>query len=110
MIQHISKVRDKRHSLEHPLITNGDARNVVRPVRLDRVHDNVALARVRDPSVGRDIIVAQEDGKIRLRLLNRLELWGTSAAPKRCAIDLTTRADWLQSAPYRRMRWQMSVH
>jgi hypothetical protein len=74
MLQHILRVRDKRDLLEHPFITNGDARNVVRAVRLDRCYDLVALARVRHPPVGRDIIVSQEDRNIRLRLLNRLEL------------------------------------
>lgn len=77
--QYISGVRDKCHSLEHPLITNGDARNVVRAVRLDRVYDQVALARVRRPPVGRDGIVAQVYGKIHFRLLNRLELRKISA-------------------------------
>lgn len=91
--QYIVRIRDKCHSLEHPLITHGDARNVVRAVRFDRVRDQVALARVRRPPVCRDRIVAQVNGKIHFRLLNRFELRTYQHVPKRWAINLTTRAD-----------------
>ena len=62
------------YGLEHKLITNREGFNVIRAIRLDRVHDHVALAYVRRARVGCDGIDTQINGNINFRLFNCLEL------------------------------------
>jgi hypothetical protein len=63
------------YELEHELIADSDAQNVVRAVCVDRVYNLLALAHVCSAIVGRKVIVTEVDRQVDLCLLDRLELW-----------------------------------
>ena len=62
------------YELEHELVADGDARNVVRAICVDRVHNRLALTQVRSTIVVRIVIVTQEDRHIDFRLFDCLKL------------------------------------
>lgn len=62
------------YGLEHVFIANGDAKNIVRAVGLDRIHDDSALPRVCNTAVRLDE-VTEVDGHVDFGLLDRLKLW-----------------------------------
>ena len=63
------------YELKHEFIANGDARNMVRAVRVDRGHNILLLVVVFNTTVVWKVVVAQEDRQIHFRLLDRLKLW-----------------------------------
>lgn len=87
--------------LEHEFITDSDASNRTRAVRVDRGHNRLFLFCVFGAIVVWFRIVTQEDFHVHFRLSNRLKL-RTCKCPNRIKAyehKLTTSADWLQSEP-----------
>lgn len=62
------------HVLEHELVTNSDAENVVRAVGLDSIHDKIALPLVRCTSIVGDVVDTEIYAEVNLCLLNGFEL------------------------------------
>jgi len=63
------------NELEHKLVADSDAQNVIRAISVDRIHNRLALTQVRSTVVVRIVIVTQKDRYIDFRLLDCLELW-----------------------------------
>ena len=68
---------EREDVLEHELVADGDAGDVVGAVRLGRVDDGVTLPLVRRGVRGHGV-VPEPDGHVHLRLLDRLELPDTA--------------------------------
>lgn len=94
-----------RSLLEHELISDSDAPDVVSSVCLDGRLDFIALARIGSTIVSRYGIVAKIDRHVDFGLFNGFQLSCCERQVDKCyALKRTTKADWLQSAPYRRTR------
>ena len=77
-------------------------------IRLDGVDDGVTLSDV-GCIVSGDVVVSKIHGQVDLRAIDSIQLSGVSVVSgisKRRFVTHTTKAVWLQSAPYRRIRWR----
>ena len=71
-------------SLQHELVADSNAENVIGSVGLEGVNDGVSLTNVCCTSVGGDVVDTKVDTHIHLGLFDRFKLYACKYAGSRC--------------------------
>jgi hypothetical protein len=103
---------ERKTILQHEFIPYSHTCNVADTISLNSGLNFVSLALVRCAIVCCNSVVAQVNAHVDFCLLDCLQLRSRHKYELQHEVSSirTTRADWLQSAPYNRMRcWQMGL-